>query len=83
MSSFERFAPTVLQVYRRDSEAFWAAILAPFMSDENPLGAYFPHIKVYKDLFSALKGMKGEAQQILKDFCLPLGVDVTKWKSSL
>ncbi len=83
MNSFERFAPTVLQVYRRDSEAFWAAILAPFMSDENPLLTYLPHLKVYKDLLSAFKGMNGEAQQILKDFSLPLGVDVTKWKSSL
>lgn len=30
-SAFDKFAPAILQVYHRDKEAFWAAVLAPFL----------------------------------------------------
>jgi hypothetical protein len=32
-SAFEAFALTILDVYHRDEEAFWAAMMAPFLAD--------------------------------------------------
>lgn len=40
-SAFERFAPAILQVYQRDKEAFWEAIMAPFLADQVSLFAWF------------------------------------------
>jgi hypothetical protein len=45
MKPFERFAPAVLQIYHRDKEAFWAAVMAPFLSDRIPLLTWVHHIK--------------------------------------
>ena len=33
-TAFERFAPAILRVYRRDKEAFWAAVMAPFLANQ-------------------------------------------------
>jgi hypothetical protein len=45
MKPFERFAPAVLQIYHRDKEALWAAVMAPFLSDRIPLPTWVHHIK--------------------------------------
>lgn len=82
MKAFERFAPAVLQIYRRDKEAFWAAVMAPFLSDDIPVFTWCRHINVALRLLAAAKGLENEGRQILQDFCKPLGLDVTKWKSS-
>lgn len=83
MDPFEKFAPTVLEVYRRDKEAFWKALYAPFMSDKPLLLSICSHLKTYKDLLPAIQGMNAEAEKILKAFGKPFGQDLTKWKSSL
>ena len=81
-TAFERFAPTILQVYHRDKEAFWAAVMAPFLADKATLLSWFQHLKVDVGLLSAFNGLDVEARQTLKDFCAPLGLDVTDWKSN-
>jgi hypothetical protein len=78
---FETFAPAVIKVYRRDKEAFWAAAMAPFLS-ENPLQSMLKHHRVGIDLLSIFQGLDSQAQQILKDFSAPLGMDITRWKSN-
>lgn len=83
MDPFEKFAPTVLEVYRRDKEAFWKALYAPFMSEQPLLISIFSHFKTYRDLLPSVQGMNAAAEKILKDFGMPFGQDVTKWKSSL
>jgi len=80
--TFERFAPTILQVYHRDKEAFWAAVMAPFLASNISLFAWLRHLKVDVGLLSAFKGLDDDARQILKDFSAPLGLDVTEWKSN-
>jgi hypothetical protein len=81
-TAFERFAPTILQVYGRDKEAFWAAIMAPFLADGVSLFAWFQHLKVDVGLLSAFNGLDAEARLTLKAFSEPLGLDVTGWKSN-
>lgn len=80
-SAFERFAPSVLRIYRRDKEAFWAAVMAPFLSDHAFLSMW-RHRKVGIDLLFAFRGLDKSAQEILRTFSTPLGSDVTKWTSN-
>ncbi len=81
-TAFQRFAPTILQVYHRDKEAFWAAVMAPFLADKASLLSWFQHLKVDVGLLAAFNGLDAEARQTLKDFSAPLGLDVTSWKSN-
>jgi hypothetical protein len=76
--AFERFAPTILQFYHRDREAFWAAVMAPFLADQFSLVTRFQHLKVDVGLLSAFHGLDAEARQTLKEFRAPLGLDVTE-----
>jgi hypothetical protein len=78
---FQAFAPAILKVYRRDKEAFWAAVMAPFMSETTILSLW-QHRKVTADLFFAFQGLDDDARQVLKDFSAPLGIDVTRWKNN-
>ncbi len=80
--AFEQFAPAILQVYHHDKEAFWAAIMAPFLANNISLFTWLGHLKVDVGLLAAFKGLDDDAQQILKDFSAPLGLDMTKWKSN-
>ena len=81
-TAFDRFAPAILKVYRRDKEAFWAAALAPFLSNNVSFLAWLGHIRVDLELLAAFQGLDTQAQQILNDFGAPLGLDVAKWKSN-
>ncbi len=81
-TAFQKFAPTILQVYHRDREAFWAAVMAPFLADKVSLLSWFQHLKVDVGLLSAFNGLDAEARQVLKDFSAPLGLDVTSWRSN-
>lgn len=78
---FEEFAPAILRVYRRDKEAFWAAAMAPFLSDTNPL-TMWRHRRVGLALLSAFKGLDDQAQHVLREFSAPLGIDVTEWETN-
>ena len=42
-TAFEKFAPAILQVYHRDKEAFWAAIMAPFLANQVSFLAWLEH----------------------------------------
>ena len=81
-TAFESFAPAILQVYHRDKEAFWAAIMAPFLANQVSFLAWLQHIKVDVGLLSAFKGLDAQAKKLLRDFSTPLGFDVTKWNSN-
>ncbi|MGE5377653.1 MAG: hypothetical protein ACM3XO_21540 [Bacteroidota bacterium] len=82
ITAFDRFAPAILQVYHKDKEAFWAAVMAPFLADGVSLFSWFQHIKVDVGLLAAFNGLDREARQILKEFSAPLGLDVTTWPSN-
>lgn len=81
-TAFGRFAPTILNVYHRDKEAFWSAVMAPFLTNDFSIFKWFKHLQVDIKLLSAFKGLDHEAQQILKDFSAPFGLDVSAWKSN-
>lgn len=81
-NAFDRFAPAILQVYRRDKEAFWKAVMAPFLADNVSLLAWLGHLKVDAGLLSAFKGLDEDARKILREFSAPLGFDITEWKSN-
>lgn len=81
-SALERFAPAILRVYHRDREAFWAAVMAPFLENNMSLRAWLQHLPVDVRLLSAFRGLDEESQQVLRDFSAPLGFDVTRWKSN-
>ena len=80
-SAFEKFAPTILHVYHRNKDAFWAAVMAPFLANNVSRWDWFRNLRVDLGLLSAFKGLDDAACQTLKDFSAPLGLDVTDWKS--
>lgn len=81
-NAFEKFAPAILKVYHRDKEAFWAAVMAPFLAKEVSLLDWWGHLKVDLDLLSAFRGLDQDAQRTLREFSAPWGFDLTKWKSN-
>ncbi len=82
INAFAQFAPTILRAYHRNKEAFWGAVMAPFLAENISLFAWLRHLKVDFGLLSAFKGLDDEAREILKEFSAPLGLDVTEWKSN-
>lgn len=80
--AFEKFAPAILKIYRRDKEAFWAAVMAPFLAKETSLLDWWQHLRVDGGLLVAFRGMDAAAQQVLREFSAPLGFDLTQWKSN-
>lgn len=81
-SAFDEFAPAILKVYRRNKEAFWSAVMAPFLSTGIPVLSWLKHLRVDLNLLSAFRGLDEEARQLLKDFSVRYGVDVSTWKSN-
>ena len=81
-NSFDRFAPDILQIYHRDPQAFWAAVMAPFLAKEVSLPDWWGHLKVDVGLLKVFHGLDDEARHTLKTFSQPLGLDVTQWKSN-
>lgn len=80
--AFEKFAPAILQVYHRDKEAFWAAVMAPFLANRVSLANWLQNLQVDVRLLSAIRGLDEDTIQTLKEFSAPLGFDITKWKSN-
>jgi hypothetical protein len=81
-SALNRFAPTILKTYRRDKEAFWSAVMAPFLLTSVSLGDMLHNLRVDAGLLSAFRGMDSDAHQTLAVFSAPLGFDLTGWKSN-
>lgn len=80
--SFDRFAPAILNVYQRDKETFWAAVMAPFLASRISLLDWWQHLKIDMELLNAFKGLDDNGNQILREFSVPLGFDLTCWKSN-
>lgn len=81
-SAFDNFAPTILKVYHRDKEAFWSAVMAPFLATDSPILSWLKHLRVDLGLLSAFRGLDEEARLLLKEFSARYGVDVSTWKSN-
>jgi hypothetical protein len=81
-TAFEKFAPAILKIYHRDKEAFWAAVMAPFLANQVTFLGWMKNIKVDVGLLSAFKGLDEQARTLLRDFSAPLGSDVTNWSSN-
>lgn len=80
--AFERFAPTILRIYHRNKEAFWAAVMTPFLAEKVSLFGRLRFLRVGVGLLSAFNGLERDAQQLLKAFSAQFGQDVTLWKSN-
>lgn len=80
--AFDEFAPTILRVYHRDKEAFWAAVTAPFLASRVSLLDWLHHLQVDIGLLTAFRGLDGDARQVLRAFSAPLGFDVSRWQSN-
>lgn len=81
-NSLDGFAPAILHVYHRDKEAFWAAVMAPFLANNVSLFDWWKHLKVDVGLLSAFRGLEHDARQILREFSAPLGLDISRWQSN-
>ncbi|HSQ16485.1 MAG TPA: hypothetical protein VLM83_02200, partial [Anaerolineales bacterium] len=79
---FQAFAPAILEIYRHDKEAFWAAVMAPFLSSQVSILDWWQHLKVDVGLLAAFQGLDTDARQVLREISSPLGVDVSQWKSN-
>ena len=81
INKFDLFVPAILKTYHRDKEAFWDAVMAPFMSETTMLNLW-KHRKVNYDLLLAFQGLDDQAKKIFKEFSAPMGVDVTRWNNN-
>lgn len=81
-TAFEKFAPAVLKIYHRDKEAFWKAVLAPFLVNQVSFLDWVKSVTVDVGLLTAFKGLDKQAGEVLKSFSAPLGFDVTQWNSN-
>ncbi len=81
-TAFERFAPSILEVYYRDKEAFWSAVMAPFLKNQVSFKSWVNTVKVDVGLLAAFRGLDDQAKELLQDFSAPLGFDISKWKSN-
>lgn len=81
-SALERFAPAILRAYHHDKEAFWAAVMAPFLQNNMSLRAWLQHLPVDIRLLSAFRGLDEEAREILREFSATFNLDVTQWSSN-
>lgn len=79
---FDRFAPAILKVYRKNKEAFWKAVFTPFLASKVSFGDWLSNLLVDFNLLAAFRGLDSDAQQLLKTFSQPLGFDLTRWKSN-
>jgi len=81
-SAFAKFAPTILQVYHRNKEDFWSAVMAPFLASQVTPLEKLQQIQVGLGLAAAFKGMDDEARKTLREFSAPYQFDVTQWSSN-
>jgi len=79
---FDRFAPAILRVYRRDKEAFWKAVFTPFLANKVSLGGWLTNLSVDIGLLNAFRGLDDDANRLMKEFSQPFGFDITEWKSN-
>lgn len=81
-TAFQRFAPAILRVYHRDQNAFWEAIMAPFLTNSFSPMTRLRHFRIDVELLSVFKGLEALAKETLREFSSPLGFDITEWKSN-
>jgi hypothetical protein len=81
-TAFEQFAPSILRVYHRDKNAFWEAIMAPFLTNSVSPMTRLRHLRIDVELLSVFKGLEACSKKILRAFSAPLGFDITEWKSN-
>jgi hypothetical protein len=65
--SFDKFAPTILNAYHRDKETFWAAIMAPFLSNDTSLFDWWRQLKVDVNLLFAFP-LRARLEGLLRIF---------------
>lgn len=53
---FQGFAPAILKIYRRDKEAFWVAVMAPFLANQVSLLDWWHHLKEDVEFLTAFRG---------------------------
>lgn len=78
---FQAFAPAIIKSYRQDKEAFWAAVMAPFLSD-NKIAVLWEHRQINLSLYNAFSGLDSDGKRVLKDISAKWGLDVSGWKSN-
>jgi hypothetical protein len=64
-TAFERFAPAILRVYHRDENAFWEAIMAPFLTNSVSPMTRLRHLKIDVELLSVFNGLEALSKQTL------------------
>lgn len=80
VNAFDDFASRVLKTYHEGEEEFWDAVMAPFLSDTNVL-TMWKHHKIGLELMDLIKSVDSERKKYLTAYTLPLGFDISKWKS--
>jgi hypothetical protein len=81
-SVFDVFASRVLEVYHVDTEAFWSAVMAPFLSNTTVI-SLIKHKRVGLELMTLFKELDLERKRFLKEYSTSWGSDVNQWKSLL
>lgn len=79
-NTFDEFAGRVLKVYHLGEEEFWAAVMAPFLSDTGLL-TMWKHRQVGLELMSLFKAVDIARKKFLAAYPLPTELNLTQWKS--
>jgi hypothetical protein len=82
MNAFANFAPTVIRTYRRNPEAFWAAVMAPFLTDRVSPLARLGQLRVGMSLLSTFRGLDADRRTTLRQFGVRFGQDIAAWPSN-
>jgi hypothetical protein len=75
--------PSILRIYHRDKEAFWAAVVAPLLSKEYSLVNCLHHLKADIELLNGFKDNNDSVNLILREFSAHFSFDLIIWKSEL
>ncbi|MDA1477226.1 hypothetical protein [Bacillus changyiensis] len=80
MSAFDEFASRVLNTYHMGEKEFWAAVMAPFLSDTNIL-TMWKHRKIGIKLLRIFDSLDNERKKFLTEYTLPVGFNISQWES--
>lgn len=79
-NAFESFAPLILGAYRRNPEAFWDAVMSPFLNRNRWL-ELIKHSRLSIELIGLFHKVHKEAMVKLKVYGSNDGLDIVSWQS--
>ncbi len=78
--TFDQFSSRVLDVYNKDKDGFWSAMMAPFLKG-SIIKKFFRHKDIGLHFYTLFKDTDQNRKLYLKDKTAEFGFDISQWKS--